>query len=85
MRRKLTLGSAPGASRATTSRRPSLTLKQIMEMGQWKSRAIEAYLDMDEIEAEALVEAHIQESGSDDELFVDGVVAQEHDMLGLNN
>ena len=46
-------------------RKPGSTLRNVMEMGQWKSPALLAYLYIEEIEAEAVVEAHIAESGSE--------------------
>ena len=48
-------------------RKPGSTLREVMDMGQWKSHACQAYLDVDEIEAEAIIEAHILESDSDEE------------------
>ena len=49
------------------ARKPNTTLKEIMQMGQWKSSALLKYLDLDEIETECVVEAHIAESESDGE------------------
>ena len=42
------------------------TIKQILEMGQWKSSAILKYVDQDELETQAVVEAHICESDDSD-------------------
>ena len=49
------------------ARKPNTTLKEIMQMGQWRSSALLKYLDLDEIETECVVEAHIAESESDGE------------------
>ena len=48
-------------------RKPGGTLKEVMEMGQWKSPAMLAYLDVHQIETEAILEAHIAESASENE------------------
>ena len=48
--------------------RPGGCLKEVMQMGQWKSSALLAYLDPSEVEEKAVVEAHIAESDSEGEL-----------------
>ena len=47
--------------------KPGGTLKEVMAMGQWKSSALIDYLDINEIEAGAVIEAHIAESETEDE------------------
>ena len=47
--------------------KPGGTLKEVMAMGQWKSSALIDYLDINEIEAGAVIEAHIAESEAEDE------------------
>ena len=42
------------------------TLKQILETGQWKSSAVLKYVDQNELETRAVVEAHICESAYSD-------------------
>ena len=47
--------------------KPSGTLKEVMAMGQWRSSALIDYLDINEIEASAVIEAHIADSETVDE------------------
>ena len=43
------------------------TLAEILRAGQWRSPAFLQYLDMQELEHGAVVEAHLDESSSEDE------------------
>ena len=43
------------------------TLAEILRAGEWRSPAFLSYLDLDELEAGAVVEAHVDESSSEDE------------------
>ena len=43
------------------------TLREILEAGGWRSPAFLRYLDLVELEREAVVEAHLLESDSDGE------------------
>lgn len=42
------------------------TVAEILRAGQWKSAALLQYVDMDELERGAVMEAHMDESSSDD-------------------
>ena len=42
-------------------------LWQILQAGEWRSPAFLAYLDVHEVEAEAVLEAHLQDSESEGE------------------
>ena len=42
------------------------TIGQILAAGQWKSAAFMTYLDEDELAAEAVLEAHLNESSDED-------------------
>ena len=41
-------------------------LKEMLEAGQWSSPAFMKYLDMDDIERDLAVEAHLDESDADE-------------------
>ena len=43
------------------------SLAQILSAGQWKSPAFLQYVNLDDLERDAVVEAHMEESSSDDE------------------
>lgn len=43
------------------------SLAQILSAGQWKSPAFLQYVDLDELEKGAVIEAHMEESSSDDD------------------
>ena len=43
------------------------SLAEILSAGQWKSPAFLAYLDLETLEKGAVIEAHRDESSSDDE------------------
>ena len=47
--------------------KPGSCLKDVMKLGQWRSSALFAYLDIAEIEEKTIIEAHIAESDSEGE------------------
>jgi len=42
------------------------TLAEILKAGEWKSPAFMSYLDLDKLETEAVIEAHLEESACED-------------------
>ena len=48
-------------------RRSGATLYEILTAGEWSSPAFLSYLDIDSLEADAVLEAHIDDSSSDDQ------------------
>ena len=47
-------------------RRAGATLKEILKAGEWKSPAFLQYLDMEDLEHDLVVDAHLDESSGDE-------------------
>ena len=47
--------------------RAGANLGEILRAGQWRSPAFLQYLDLEELERDAVLEAHLDESSSEDE------------------
>ena len=58
----LTHAGAPSTVTATNG----ATLAEILKAGEWKSPAFMSYLDLDKLETEAVIEAHLEESACED-------------------
>ena len=56
------------AGRATElARTPGITLVQIMEAGDWKSKAVFSYIKEKEVDPEAVIAAALEESDAEDD------------------
>jgi len=59
----------PDAQKAKSSAMlyPGASLAEILRAGQWRSPAFLAYVDTEALENNVVLEAHLDESSSDDE------------------